>query len=69
MTDTALFVAVSYIALQLISNVSSTKVGFVFDYAVDMGVFLYPLTFTLRDLVHRELGRELTRKCIFLPSF
>ncbi|MBR1777576.1 MAG: queuosine precursor transporter [Alphaproteobacteria bacterium] len=27
--------------------------------------FLYPLTFTLCDLVHRELGRELTRKCIY----
>ena len=65
MSPAALFVAVSYVALQLISNVSSVKVGFVFGYAVDMGVFLYPLTFTLRDLVHWELGRELTRKCIY----
>ena len=65
MTSTALFVAVSYVALQLISNISSIKVGFVSGYAVDMGVFLYPLTFTLRDLVHRELGRDLTRKCIY----
>ena len=47
------------------SYVSSIKVGFVFGYAVDMGVFLYPLTFTLRDLVHRELGRKMTRKCIY----
>lgn len=69
MTAAALFVAVSYVALQLISNVSSIKVGFIFGYAVDMGVFLYPLTFTLRDLVHRELGRELTRKCIYFAVF
>ena len=68
-SSVALFVAVSYVALQLISNVSSIKVGFVFGYAVDMGVFLYPLTFTLRDLVHRELGRELTRKCIYSAVF
>ena len=69
MTAAALFVAVSYVALQLISNIASVKVGFVWGYAVDMGVFLYPLTFTLRDLVHRELGRELTRKCIYFAVF
>lgn len=39
MTSTALFVAVSYVALQLISNIGSIKVGFVLGYAVDMGVF------------------------------
>lgn len=64
MTNTALFVALSYLAVQLVSNISSVKVGLVFDYAVDMGVFLYPLSFTLRDLVHRELGKEMTKRCI-----
>ncbi len=65
MTNTALFVALSYLAVQLVSNISSVKVGLVFDYAVDMGVFLYPLSFTLRDLVHRELGKEMTKRCIY----
>ena len=69
MTSVALFVSLSYVALQLISNSSSIKVGFIFGYTVDMGVFLYPLTFTLRDLVHRELGREMTRKCIYFAVF
>ena len=69
MTSVALFVSLSYVALQLISNISSIKVGFIFGYTVDMGVFLYPLTFTLRDLVHRELGREMTRKCIYFAVF
>ena len=65
MTNTALFVALSYLAVQLVSNISSVKVGLVFDYVVDMGVFLYPLSFTLRDLVHRELGKEMTKRCIY----
>jgi len=65
MSNTALFVALSYLAVQLVSNISSIKVGLVFNYAVDMGVFLYPLSFTLRDLVHRELGKELTKRCIY----
>ena len=46
MSNTALFVALSYLAVQLVSNISSIKVGLVFNYAVDMGVFLYPLSFT-----------------------
>lgn len=65
MSSAGLFVSLSYVAAQLVSNVGSLKIGLVAGYAVDMGVFLYPLTFTLRDLVHRELGRELTRKCIY----
>lgn len=65
MSNIALFVALSYLAVQLVSNISSIKVGLVFNYAVDMGVFLYPLSFTLRDLVHRELGKELTKRCIY----
>ena len=65
MNSAALFVAISYVSVQLISNVSSAKIGLVFGYAVDMGVFLYPLSFTLRDLVHRELGKELTKRCIY----
>ena len=49
----------------MVSNISSIKVGLVFNYAVDMGVFLYPLSFTLRDLVRRELGKELTKRRIY----
>lgn len=65
MTSTALFFAMSYLGVQLISNISSVKVGVIFGFAVDMGVFLYPLSFTLRDLVHRELGKNLTKRCIY----
>ena len=64
MSNTALFVTLAYLGVQLVSNISSIKVGAVFDVAVDMGVFLYPLSFTLRDLVHRELGRALTARCV-----
>ena len=68
MKSFSLFIVIAYVALQLISNISSIKIGFVFSYAVDMGVFLYPLTFTLRDLVHKELGKKLTQKCIYFAA-
>jgi uncharacterized integral membrane protein (TIGR00697 family) len=31
---------------------------------VDMGTFVYPLTFTLRDLVHKSIGRDNARVLI-----
>ncbi|HEX6568233.1 MAG TPA: queuosine precursor transporter, partial [Acidimicrobiales bacterium] len=36
----------------------------VFGRAVDMGTFLYPITFTLRDVVHKVLGRRAARTLI-----
>ncbi len=54
----AAVVAVSlYVSAQLISNVASLKIGVVAGLAVDMGTFLYPVTFTLRDMVHKVVGR------------
>ncbi|MGI6525274.1 MAG: queuosine precursor transporter [Bdellovibrionota bacterium] len=64
MNNLLLFSIISYVSFQLIANVAALKIGIVCGYAVDMGVFLYPLTFTLRDLIHRELGKKLTKKVI-----
>ena len=55
---TAAVVAAAYAVLQLLSNVASLKVGLVFGFGVDMGTFCYPLTFTLRDLAHKTLGKR-----------
>lgn len=68
MNNISLLSTILYVSLQLISNVSSVKIGLVFDYAVDMGVFLYPLSFTIRDVVHREMGKEKTKQCIYYTA-
>ena len=48
----------AYVAAQMLSDVASLKIGVVFGWPVDMGTFIYPITFTLRDLVHRTLGKR-----------
>jgi queuosine precursor transporter len=53
-----------YAAVQLLADIASLKIGVVFGLAVDMGTFIYPLTFTLRDLAHRVLGRRNARVLI-----
>jgi queuosine precursor transporter len=54
----------AYVGAQVIANVTSVKVGSVFDRAVDMGTFVYPITFTLRDVVHKTLGKRLARTVV-----
>lgn len=47
-----------YIAAQMLSDIASLKIGVVAGFAVDMGTFIYPITFTLRDVVHKVLGKR-----------
>ena len=54
----AVLVIAGYIAAQMIADISSLKIGVVGGFAVDMGTFIYPITFTLRDLVHKTLGKR-----------
>ena len=46
----------AYVGAQVIADVASLKIGIVAGRAVDMGTFIYPITFTLRDVVHKALG-------------
>ncbi|MBN1230265.1 MAG: queuosine precursor transporter [Anaerolineales bacterium] len=54
----------AYIAAQMLADISSLKIGVVGGVAVDMGTFIYPVTFTLRDMVHKVLGKKNTRVLI-----
>ncbi len=54
----AVLVVATYIAAQMLSDIASLKIGVIFGLAVDMGTFIYPITFTLRDLVHKLLGKR-----------
>jgi uncharacterized integral membrane protein (TIGR00697 family) len=54
----AVLVVSAYIGAQMLSDIASLKIGVVLGLAVDMGTFVYPLTFTLRDLVHKTLGKR-----------
>ena len=60
----AVIVVSAYIAAQMLADIASLKIGVIAGLAVDMGTFIYPITFTLRDLVHKVLGRRNTRVLI-----
>jgi queuosine precursor transporter len=54
----------AYVGAQVIADITSVKIGSTFGRAVDMGTFIYPITFTLRDVVHKALGRRAARTLI-----
>ena len=60
----ALLVVSSYIAAQMMADVASLKIALVGSLPIDGGTFVYPLTFTLRDLVHKLLGKNAARTLI-----
>ncbi len=54
----AVVIVAAYIGAQMIADIASLKIGVVGGLAVDMGTFIYPITFTLRDVVHKVLGKR-----------
>lgn len=60
----ALVAVGAYVGAQVIAQVTSVKIGTAFGRAVDMGTFIYPITFTLRDLIHKAAGRQAARVAI-----
>jgi uncharacterized integral membrane protein (TIGR00697 family) len=61
-------VIAAYVAAQMIADITSVKIGVIANLAVDMGTFIYPITFTLRDLVHKALGKRNTRVLIIMAA-
>jgi len=60
----AIILIAAYIAAQMLADIASLKIGIVAGFAVDMGTFIYPITFTLRDVVHKVLGKKNTQTLI-----
>ena len=64
LTRGAVIVIAAYIGAQMLSDIASLKIGVVFGLAVDMGTFIYPITFTLRDVAHKTIGKRPTQLLI-----
>ncbi len=60
----AILVSVSYIAAQMLSDIGSLQIVLFAGLSFDAGTFIYPITFTLRDLAHKVLGLKGVRVLI-----
>lgn len=64
LTQAGVLVIAAYIGAQMLADIGSLKIAWVAGFSVDGGTFVYPLTFTLRDMVHKLLGRKAARTLI-----
>ncbi len=64
MTIRAIIVIAAYLAAQMLSDITSLKIIAIAGLSMDAGTLVYPLTFTLRDLVHKSLGMQAARVLI-----
>ncbi len=58
-----------YTGAQIFADIGSLKVAFIAGFSVDCGTFIYPFTFTLRDMVHKKLGKSCARTLIIVCAF
>ena len=64
----AILVSVLYVAAQMMSDIASLRIVMIAGYSIDAGTFIYPLTFTLRDMVHKVAGIKAARILIFTAA-
>lgn len=59
-----------YVAAQIFANILSTKITILplINLAVDGGTIIYPLTFTLRDFVHKTCGKNSARQVVLIAA-
>ena len=59
-----ILVSAAYIAAQMLADITSLKIVPMLGFSMDAGTLIYPLTFTLRDLVHKVAGKRGARVLI-----
>jgi len=59
-TNLVIVLTAGYLLCQIIADVTASKMVDLFGVYVPAAVFIYALTFTLRDLAHKQLGKKTT---------
>ncbi len=65
--DLAIIVSSLYVFCALVANVAATKVTYLGPWVMDAGL-IYALTFTLRDLMHKQLGTRAALSMVYMSS-
>lgn len=66
-TQVTVILAGVYIFMSLVANVAATKVMYLGKLVMDAGI-IYSLTFTWRDLIHKQLGKRIALTTIYLSA-
>ncbi len=61
-------VAVMYVAAQMLADITALRILSIGGLSVSGGTLIYPITFTLRDLVHKVSSAAIARILIFASA-
>jgi len=64
----AAIVSAAYVAFQMMADIASLRIVTIAGFSIDAGTFVYPFTFTLRDLVHKTAGIKAARALIITAA-
>ncbi len=67
-TKTLIILSTCYLSAQMLSDIASLRIVLLAGWSMDAGTLIYPVTFTLRDLVHKTAGISAARTMIFLAA-
>jgi len=62
--NSTILVVVAYITAQILADIAVLKFVLIGGMTAGAGILIYPITFTLRDMAHKILGRKGTRTLI-----
>lgn len=65
--DLAIIVSTLYVFCGLVANVAATKVTYLGPWVMDAGL-IYAFTFTLRDLIHKQLGSRAALTTVYMSG-
>lgn len=58
----------SYVTCQIIADIGATKMVQMGNYIIPAGTFIFAVTFTLRDMVHKRLGKTWAQAAIVMAG-
>lgn len=64
----AITVVALYIAFQIFADILAIKIAMIGAISFTVGTLVYPFTFTLRDMIHKTLGKTGARRVIVLSG-
>jgi len=57
-----------YVAAQILADIGSLRILSIWGLSIDGGTLIYPFTFTLRDLIHKNKGKKQAQDIIILAA-
>ena len=61
-----LSLSIFYVVIGMLSNISSLRIVQILGISMDAGTLLYPLTFTLRDLIHKKSDKKTAIHIVYI---